>query len=409
MKKQEMVAGHLKKDKGYFHVVLSYMGYDGKRKTPSFSTGYKIKNNKRNAEALLSFVKSEFTVYDTKEKDEIERKRIKSKIRTKIGKKPIQEKTIKIVNSEKSQSRLKSKLHKDMYFDEFLAYWIENIERNLIEESTYSTYSINIYNRIIPYFKTTKITLYSLKATDIQEYYINCIKGYEIDGIKYNAVKAATVKRRHANIRKALQFAVDTDLIFKNPADQVHVPKTEKYESNIYNEAELDTLFKAVKGEKIEFAILIASFYGLRREEVVGLKWDAIDFINKTITIKHTVTEYTLKGKLVRKEKNRTKNKSSIRTLPLVKPFEELLYRMMDEKERNIKLCGNEYSQKYIDYIYVDHLGYLIKPGFITKNFSLTLKKNHLRHIRFHDLRHPYVKPTTKKFTTFFEDFRAAA
>jgi integrase len=394
MEKQEMVAGHLKKDKGYFHIVLSYIGYDGKRKTPSFSTGYKIKNNKRNADALLSLVRSEFTVCNTKEEDETEKKRIRTIIRVKIGKES--EKTqnnpceVKSVSKEKKnfKENSQSKLNEDMLFSDFLSYWLENIEKNLVEESTYATYSINIYSRVIPYFNSTEKTLSSIRAIDIQEYYTNCINGYEINGVSYKPVKAATIKRRHANIRKALQFAVDIDLIPKNPADLVQVPKTEKYEGSIYNDTELDALFKAIKGEQIEFAVLVSSFYGLRREEVVGLKWEAIDFINKTITIRHTVTEYSLKGKIVRKEKDRAKNQSSLRALPLVKPFEELLYRMMDERERNIKLCGKEYNQKDKDYIYVDKLGNRVKPGFVTKNFALTLRKKNMRHIRFHDLRH---------------------
>lgn len=62
----------------------------------------------------------------------------------------------------------------------------------------------------------------------------------------------------------------------------------------------------------------------------------------------------------------------------------------------------------YLDYIYVNQIGEIVKPGFVTAHFSAVLKANNLPHIRFHDLRHPYVKPTTKKFITFFEAFRAA-
>ena len=72
-------------------------------------------------------------------------------------------------------------------------------------------------------------------------------------------------------------------------------------------------------------------------------------------------------------------------------------------------MCGRAYCTKYTDYIYVNEIGELVKPGYLTQRFPYILEKNGLRKIRYHDLRHPYVKPTTKKFITFFEVFRAAS
>lgn len=69
----------------------------------------------------------------------------------------------------------------------------------------------------------------------------------------------------------------------------------------------------------------------------------------------------------------------------------------------------NKIINTYLDYIYVNQIGEIVKPGFVTAHFSAVLKANNLPRIRFHDLRHPYVKPTTKKFITFFEVFRAAS
>jgi len=92
-----------------------------------------------------------------------------------------------------------------------------------------------------------------------------------------------------------------------------------------------------------------------------------------------------------------------------VAPFEEMLHKMKKEQEENKRLCGNCYCQDYIGYIYVNEIGEIIKPGFLTSHFASVLKANNMPRIRFHDLRHPYVKPTTKKFITFFEVFRAAS
>ena len=69
-------------------------------------------------------------------------------------------------------------------------------------------------------------------------------------------------------------------------------------------------------------------------------------------------------------------------------PFENLLIQMQEQQRRNRKLCGRSYCKDYLDYIYVNEIGELVKPGYITQHFPLVLKKNDLRIIRFHDLRH---------------------
>lgn len=151
---------------------------------------------------------------------------------------------------------------------------------------------------------------------------------------------------------------------------------------------ELEQLFAAVKDDPIELGVILAAFYGLRRSEVVGLKWSAIDFGKKTITIRHTVTQVCVEGKSTIIEKDRTKTKSSYRTLPLVAPFEELLHRLKAKQEQHRKLCGKSYCTQYAEYIYVNEIGDLIKPGYITQHFPMLLEKKNMRKIRFHDLRH---------------------
>ncbi|CAH0122659.1 site-specific integrase [Paenibacillus sp. CECT 9249] len=155
-----------------------------------------------------------------------------------------------------------------------------------------------------------------------------------------------------------------------------------------YSASEVNQLLEIVKGTKIELAVILGAFYGLRRSEVVGLKWSAIDLVKKTITIKHTVTSGSLNGKLITIEKDRTKNKASLRTLPLVDAFYNLLLQMKEQQETNQHLFKDSYCKDYIGYIYVDVMGERIKPNYITQHFALVLKKNGMRHIRFHDLRH---------------------
>ncbi len=123
--------------------------------------------------------------------------------------------------------------------------------------------------------RPSKFQLTDVSPKLIQDYYT-----YEM---QVNHLSANTVIHRHANIRKALQYAFKTGLIDSNPADRVERPKKKKFVGSTYNEKELEQLFHVVKGDPIELAVILAAFYGLRRSEALGLKWDAIDFEKKQL------------------------------------------------------------------------------------------------------------------------------
>ena len=170
--------------------------------------------------------------------------------------------------------------------------------------------------------------------------------------------------------------------------ERVDRPKYHKFEATFYNKDELNKLLEVFKDDRMELCVHIAVYYGLRRSEILGLKWDSIDFENKTITIRHTVNEARIDGKCTLVMADTTKTKSSFRTLPLVAPFEEMLHKIKKEQEENKRLCGNCYCQDYIGYVYVNEIGEIIKPGFLTSHFASVLKANNMPRIRFHDLRH---------------------
>jgi integrase len=189
-------------------------------------------------------------------------------------------------------------------------------------------------------------------------------------------------------LHRALKYAVKIELIDVNPADRVDRPKVTKFIGSFYDSDEVQKLFEAVKGTKLEIPIFLGAFYGLRRSEAIGLKWDAIDFQNDTITIRHTVTSCYLDGKKVQAGTDTTKTKSSMRTLPLVPVFKERLLRQREYQKNCRRLCGKCYNREYSDYICVDELGNLIKPDYLTQVFPRILESHGLRRIRFHDLRH---------------------
>lgn len=329
-----MVAGHLHEKNGYYYIILNLTDANGKRKPKWISTKLPVKGNKKRAEQLLMEERKRYS-QPTKSKDD------------------------------------------DILFADFMEQWLD-VVKGSITTVTYSSYANMVKVIIAPYFREKNITLKGLQAKDIQDFYQE----------QLNRVKASTVIHYHANIHKALKYAVKLELISNNPADRVERPKQEKFQGSFYSSEELNDLFDAVAGTRLELAVLLGAFYGLRRSEIVGLKWDAIDFKKNTITINHTVTSCNLDGKCVVLAKDTTKTKSSRRTLPLVPFFRDKLLNIKSQQEANKKLCGRSYNKDYLDYIYVDEIGDRIKPNYITGQFPKLLEKQGFRRIRFHDLRH---------------------
>ena len=353
-----MVAGRLQEKNGFYYIVLSYTDSAGKRRQPWIGTGLPVKGNKKRAEKMLVDTRKDFTI-------------------------------------PKGQV---SELSPDMAFSDYMRYWLKMM-RTAVTETTYSSYCFNVEKHIIPYFEPLGVTLAGLQPRQIQSFYLH----------EAETLKNTSILRFHANLHKALKYAVRIDLIASNPVDKVDRPKPQAFMASYYSAEEMEKLFEAAQGHKLELIIQLAAFYGLRRAEVMGLRWEAIDFEAKTLTIRHIVTSTRIDGKKLLVEADRAKTKSSLRTLPLVDPIAERLKAVKEQQEYNQKICGNCYNQEYLGYVFVDAMGNLIQPDSVTTGFPQLLKENGLRRIRFHDLRHPYVKHTTKIFSLRLMDFQAQA
>ncbi len=117
------------------------------------------------------------------------------------------------------------------------------------------------------------------------------------------------------------EYAFQLGVIKSNPADRVEKPRKAQYKATIYNQEELDVLFKVARGDPLELPIILGAFYGLRRSEVAGLKWDAIDFERKTLTIQHTVVEVKLDGKSKVIQKDTTKQNQASEHFRWLRPL----------------------------------------------------------------------------------------
>ncbi len=122
--------------------------------------------------------------------------------------------------------------------------------------------------------------------------------------------------------------------------------------------------------------------------DMLGLKWDAIDFERGTLTIKRTVTSVQIDGKTTIIEQESAKTKSSMRTLPLVGSFKEYFTEVKAAQELNKKVCGNCYNYDYDGYVFVDEMGERMRPDYLTSKFPEYIVRHGLKKMRFHDLRH---------------------
>ena len=267
--------------------------------------------------------------------------------------------------------------NEDVLFVDFLNNFLV-IKKNTIEPVT-----INMYNKlaenISKYFKNMRLKLKDLKPYHIEGFY----KSEYARGLSSNSVL-----KYHVLIRECLQYAFINDLVLVNVADKVKRPKVEKFKASFYDIKEIEKLFEVIQDNECKLPIMLTAMYGFRRSEVLGLKWNAIDFANKLISVQHKVLETKIDGKREIYLSDKLKNQTSNRTLPLLLQAEQLLLDKKNEIEKNKVLLGKNYDNRYLDYVCVDNLGRLILPNRLTKNFIKILRKNNLRKIRFHDLRH---------------------
>ena len=269
--KHREITGSLAERNGRYTAILNLYDEDGKRRQKSIALGIPVKGNKRKAQAQLEELKRAYSLGLPQE-----------------GK-----------TGQESQ-----------LFADFLRDWLE-ITAPTIERTTYQSYRGLIAARLDPFFRARGLRLRELEPKHIRELH----RSIFADGCGAN-----TVIHYHAVVRKALQYAVKNGLVDGNVADQVDRPKKGKYLAGFYTREELAALFEATKDDSISVVIQLAAYYGLRRSEVLGIRWSAIDDEKGTLSINHKVTEGMVDGRHQIYTEDKLKTKSSFRTLPLIPP-----------------------------------------------------------------------------------------
>ena len=245
-----------------------------------------------------------------------------------------------------------------------------------IKITTYDDIKQKINKHIKPYFGKKKLK--DITLSDIDKFKADKLS----EGLSANTVgKLLTV------LKSTLKYAVHNHIISENPAEFVKKPKKTKYNYVILSPEELQVLMNEVKGTDMELPIALAVLFGLRRSEVVGLRWSDIDFVGKVMTISGSVTrQHNSEGKLIDVYSHDTKTEDSKSEYMLnddVVAYLKSKYFAQQTMPRETK--------EYMDFVCVNEVGQRVHLDYVSDKFGKLLKKCDLPHVRFHDLRHSCI------------------
>ncbi|MBR3668007.1 MAG: site-specific integrase, partial [Ruminococcus sp.] len=278
----KITTGHLAEKSGKWYAVINLYDADGKRHEKWHSLGLDAKKGtKTEANHRLNEVLEQYNLGDQYLHEGMSR-------------------------ADKERNRIAN-----MRVEDYLAEWLESYKGN-ITKSTYTSYKRYMDVHMIPFFKKMKIKVKEITGDEINEYYTY---------LRAKGLKGTSCQRHHSLLHLAFKSAMKRRIIPTNPVDQADRPKSVQFIGNYYNAEEIKQLIDCTKDDPLHIVIIIAAYYGLRRSEVIGLKWSAVDFVGKTISIKHKVLqdEDGVAGYDV------MKTKSSYRTLPLIPVVEQAL------------------------------------------------------------------------------------
>jgi integrase len=260
---------------------------------------------------------------------------------------------------------------KNLTVSEYLDRFLEDVQRGSVRESTYSRDKYLITNHVKP--ALSRVNLKNLSAMHLQRLYRE----------KRDAeLSASTVQKIHHVLHKALAQAVRWDLIARNPTDNVKAPTPTPKEMRPLASSEARKLLEAAGGDRLEALYLLAIHTGMRRGELLGLKWADVDLENATVRVRRTLTRkgtgYVL---------GVPKSKHSRRTVRLTqKAVEALRSHRARQAEEKLRVGGLYQDQGLV---FARERGGIINPSNLRqRSFMPLLERAELPPITFHDLRH---------------------
>lgn len=336
------MTGSVQLNKGKWYCVLNMKDEEGKRKQKWISTGLAERGNKKKAQEMLSQLLVKYAGHDTI---------------TDYAGRP---------------------------FAEYCDYWLKG-KKGAIEDSTFQGYEIRV-EHIKEFFALRKTILSKVSPRDVKEFYEYLLRdGNKARYKRNNGLSQRTIKEIALLLKAILNQAVCLGDIVSNPTEGIPIPgkRQKNLKPDIYiDENDMGVLLAEIRGHILEELIAVTLFYGLRRSEVLGLKWSAVDFEKGSLQINHTVVR--VKETI---EKDTTKSQASYRTYPLPEYIRTELLKIQRRQQENRKVFGDEYHLS--DYVFTWPDGRPIAPDYVTKAFKKIVERCDAlpSALSFHDLR----------------------
>lgn len=293
------------------------------------------------------------------------------------------QKEVKLKLKEKKNKKKQEK-NKSVTFQEWVLEYLQKYKKNELKITTYDSY-ICIYRKHIQGSKIGAMQLDRISLEVLQKYYNDKMKkGYS----------SKTVREIGTIINSALNMAVRSKMLTENPNLYTIIPKKEKYEANILSKEEVEKIVREAKEEELYPIIITTVYTGMRKGEVMALKWENVDFEQRKIYIRGSLCrvqdEPDKNGhRHARYEILEPKTKKSIRTVPML---DEVYNALLEQKKRQNRQ-KNKYSDVYLDndLIFANEIGDFIEQRTFMENYHRFLEKYDITDIRFHDLRHTFA------------------
>ena len=276
----------------------------------------------------------------------------------------------------------------------WLRSWYEIYAKPNIRISTANRYQLMVEQYTIPRIGSIKLT--KLTSHDLQKLYKDLMENGRIDrksGHGNPGLSSTTVRSLHLMLHNAFERAVKERLIPRNPTEDCIAPKIQKFEMQILQPEHIKEYLNAANARGLLPMFYLELVSGLRKGELTALLWSDLDIQNRTISVskqyvKNPNGELTL---------SRPKTETSVRKVSIPQEAIDLLIAEHDKHPDNPYMFPSPIT------------GEMYYPDSIVNLHKKILKDAGLPHIRFHDLRHPYVKHTTKIFSLRLMDFQAQA
>jgi len=263
---------------------------------------------------------------------------------------------------------------------EYLERWLADYARVNVAAKTFERYEGIIRRHLIPNLGGYPIS--KLQPLHIQEYYSRALQSGRLDKRPGN-LSPTTVLHHHRVLREALGQAVRWQIIPRNPADAVEPPRPARKEMRVLTAEQIDRLLETAKGTPLYMPILLAAATGMRRGEILGLRWQDVDLNAATVSVCRTL-EIT-KGRMAFKEPKSAKSRRVI-TLPAF-AVEALRCHRIEQAEHRLRV-GPAYEDQGL--VCATERGTPMIFNF-ERDYLALLNKANIPRVRFHDLRHSHA------------------